>query len=98
MTTFLVRYLSSLLHPFRLDFKTRYISLCNLICSLQSWDAFFRNATNGAQPGAAYTSPPNLAPYNKNEVPLTALVPASGGMPSISSGLSYTHELKLIEP
>ncbi|KAL0840504.1 hypothetical protein ABMA28_015739 [Loxostege sticticalis] len=51
-----------------------------------SWDAFFRNATNGAQPGAAYTSPPNLAPYNKNEVPLTALVPASGGMPSISSG------------
>ncbi|XP_063839469.1 2-oxoglutarate dehydrogenase complex component E1 isoform X2 [Ostrinia nubilalis] len=51
-----------------------------------SWDAFFRNATNGAQPGAAYTSPPNLAPYNKNEVPLTALVPASGGMPSIASG------------
>ncbi|KAM3962956.1 oxoglutarate dehydrogenase Nc73EF isoform 2-T3 [Aphomia sociella] len=51
-----------------------------------SWDAFFRNATNGAQPGAAYTSPPNLAPYNKNEVPLTALVPTSGGMPSISAG------------
>ncbi|CAH2992068.1 unnamed protein product [Chilo suppressalis] len=51
-----------------------------------SWDAFFRNATAGAQPGAAYTSPPNLAPYNKNEVPLTALVPASGGFPSISSG------------
>ncbi|CAG9785174.1 unnamed protein product [Diatraea saccharalis] len=51
-----------------------------------SWDAFFRNATAGAQPGAAYTSPPNLAPYNKNEVPLTALVPASGGMPSIASG------------
>ncbi|XP_059048420.1 2-oxoglutarate dehydrogenase complex component E1 isoform X1 [Achroia grisella] len=51
-----------------------------------SWDAFFRNATNGAQPGAAYTSPPNLAPYNRNEVPLTALVPTSGGMPSISAG------------
>ncbi|XP_013188262.1 2-oxoglutarate dehydrogenase complex component E1 isoform X3 [Amyelois transitella] len=51
-----------------------------------SWDAFFRNATAGAQPGAAYTSPPNLAPYNKNEVPLTALVPASAGMPSISAG------------
>ncbi|KAJ0179990.1 hypothetical protein K1T71_004581 [Dendrolimus kikuchii] len=51
-----------------------------------SWDAFFRNATNGAQPGAAYTPPPNLAPYNKNEVPLTSLVPASGGMPSISAG------------
>lgn len=51
-----------------------------------SWDAFFRNATNGAQPGAAYTSPPNLAPYNKNEVPLTALVPTSGGMSSISAG------------
>ncbi|XP_026328900.1 2-oxoglutarate dehydrogenase, mitochondrial isoform X2 [Hyposmocoma kahamanoa] len=51
-----------------------------------SWDAFFRNATNGAQPGAAYQSPPNLAPYSKNEVPLTSLVPASGGMPSISAG------------
>ncbi|KAI8428547.1 hypothetical protein MSG28_007312 [Choristoneura fumiferana] len=51
-----------------------------------SWDAFFRNASAGAQPGAAYTSPPNLAPYSKNEVPLTALVPASGGMPSISAG------------
>ncbi|XP_037874726.1 2-oxoglutarate dehydrogenase complex component E1 isoform X1 [Bombyx mori] len=51
-----------------------------------SWDAFFRNATNGAQPGAAYTPPPNLAPYNKNEVPLTSLVPSSGGMPSISAG------------
>ncbi|XP_053602563.1 2-oxoglutarate dehydrogenase complex component E1 isoform X5 [Plodia interpunctella] len=51
-----------------------------------SWDAFFRNATAGAQPGSAYTAPPNLAPYNKNEVPLTALVPASGGMPSISAG------------
>ncbi|XP_049866076.1 2-oxoglutarate dehydrogenase complex component E1 isoform X2 [Pectinophora gossypiella] len=50
-----------------------------------SWDAFFRNATNGAQPGAAYTSPPNLAPYNRNEVPLTSLVP-SGGMPSIAAG------------
>ncbi|XP_023951285.2 2-oxoglutarate dehydrogenase complex component E1 isoform X5 [Bicyclus anynana] len=51
-----------------------------------SWDAFFRNATNGAQPGVAYTPPPNLAPYSKNEVPLTSLVPASGGMPSISAG------------
>ncbi|XP_063379306.1 2-oxoglutarate dehydrogenase complex component E1 isoform X3 [Cydia fagiglandana] len=51
-----------------------------------SWDAFFRNATAGAAPGAAYTSPPNLAPYNKNEMPLSALVPASGGMPSISAG------------
>ncbi|XP_037299470.1 2-oxoglutarate dehydrogenase, mitochondrial isoform X1 [Manduca sexta] len=51
-----------------------------------SWDAFFRNATNGAQPGAAYTPPPNLAPYNKNEVPLTSLVPTSGGMPSIAAG------------
>ncbi|KOB77372.1 putative 2-oxoglutarate dehydrogenase e1 subunit, partial [Operophtera brumata] len=51
-----------------------------------SWDAFFRNATAGAQPGSAYTSPPNLAPYNRNEVPLTSLVPASAGMPSISSG------------
>lgn len=54
---------------------------------MQSWDAFFRNATNGAQPGAAYTPPPNLAPYNRNEVPLTSLVPTSGGMPSISAGL-----------
>ncbi|XP_068630542.1 2-oxoglutarate dehydrogenase complex component E1 isoform X2 [Battus philenor] len=51
-----------------------------------SWDAFFRNATNGAQPGVAYTPPPNLAPYSKNEVPLTSLVPASAGMPSIASG------------
>ncbi|XP_026486032.1 2-oxoglutarate dehydrogenase complex component E1 isoform X2 [Vanessa tameamea] len=51
-----------------------------------SWDAFFRNATNGAQPGVAYTPPPNLAPYSKNEVPLTSLVPASGGMPSIAAG------------
>lgn len=51
-----------------------------------SWDAFFRNATNGAQPGVAYTPPPNLAPYNKNEVPLTSLVPAAGGMSSISAG------------
>ncbi|XP_045493691.1 2-oxoglutarate dehydrogenase, mitochondrial isoform X3 [Colias croceus] len=51
-----------------------------------SWDAFFRNATNGAQPGVAYTPPPNLAPYSKNEVPLTSLVPAAGGMPSIASG------------
>lgn len=51
-----------------------------------SWDAFFRNATNGAQPGVAYTAPPNLAPYSKNEVPLTSLVPASGGMPSIAAG------------
>ncbi|XP_041976105.1 2-oxoglutarate dehydrogenase, mitochondrial isoform X3 [Aricia agestis] len=51
-----------------------------------SWDAFFRNATAGAQPGVAYTSPPNLAPYNKNEVPLTSLVPAIGGSTSISSG------------
>ncbi|XP_045446237.1 2-oxoglutarate dehydrogenase, mitochondrial [Melitaea cinxia] len=51
-----------------------------------SWDAFFRNATNGAQPGVAYTAPPNLAPYSKNEVPLTSLVPASGGMPSITAG------------
>ncbi|XP_072940890.1 2-oxoglutarate dehydrogenase complex component E1 isoform X3 [Epargyreus clarus] len=51
-----------------------------------SWDAFFRNATAGAQPGVAYTSPPNLAPYSKNEVPLTSLVPAAGGMPSIAAG------------
>ncbi|KAJ8732629.1 hypothetical protein PYW07_015228 [Mythimna separata] len=51
-----------------------------------SWDAFFRNATAGAQPGTAYTSPPNLSPYNKNEVPLTSLVPAGAGMPSISAG------------
>ncbi|XP_013141239.1 PREDICTED: 2-oxoglutarate dehydrogenase, mitochondrial isoform X2 [Papilio polytes] len=51
-----------------------------------SWDAFFRNATAGAQPGVAYTPPPNLAPYAKNEVPLTSLVPASAGMPSIASG------------
>lgn len=51
-----------------------------------SWDAFFRNATAGAGPGAAYQSPPNLSPYNKNEVPLSSLVPAAGGLPSISSG------------
>ncbi|XP_047020828.1 2-oxoglutarate dehydrogenase, mitochondrial isoform X2 [Helicoverpa zea] len=51
-----------------------------------SWDAFFRNATNGAQPGSAYTAPPNLAPYNKNEVPLTSLVPSGAGMPSIAAG------------
>lgn len=51
-----------------------------------SWDAFFRNATAGAQPGTAYTAPPNLAPYNKNEVPLTSLVPAGAGMPSIAAG------------
>ncbi|CAK1604059.1 unnamed protein product [Parnassius mnemosyne] len=51
-----------------------------------SWDAFFRNATNGAQPGLAYTPPPNLAPFSKNEVPLSSLVPASAGMPSIASG------------
>ncbi|XP_026729993.1 2-oxoglutarate dehydrogenase, mitochondrial isoform X2 [Trichoplusia ni] len=50
-----------------------------------SWDAFFRNATAGAQPGSAYTAPPNLAPYGKHEVPLTSLVPA-GGMPSIAAG------------
>lgn len=61
-----------------------YISDTELL--LQSWDAFFRNATNGAQPGAAYTPPPNLAPYSKNEVPLNSLVPAGGGMPSISAG------------
>ncbi|KAH9644300.1 hypothetical protein HF086_003799 [Spodoptera exigua] len=53
---------------------------------LSSWDAFFRNATAGAQPGTAYTAPPNLAPYNKNEVPLTSLVPAGAGMPSIAAG------------
>lgn len=58
--------------------------ICLLL--LQSWDAFFRNATAGAQPGAAYTPPPNLAPYAKNEVPLTSLVPA-GGLTSISAGL-----------
>ncbi|CAG5027398.1 unnamed protein product [Parnassius apollo] len=51
-----------------------------------SWDAFFRNATNGAQPGVAYTPPPNLAPFSRNEVPLSSLVPASAGMPSIASG------------
>lgn len=27
----------------------------------QSWDTFFRNASQGAQPGHAYQSPPSLA-------------------------------------
>ncbi|XP_077285612.1 oxoglutarate dehydrogenase Nc73EF isoform X2 [Arctopsyche grandis] len=50
-----------------------------------SWDAFFRNAAGGSPPGAAYQSPPGLAPPPRNTIPLSALVP-SGGMsgPSLS--------------
>ena len=31
---------------------------------LQSWDAFFRNASSGSPPGHAYTSPPSLRPFS----------------------------------
>lgn len=33
------------------------INLSLAVLSLQSWDAFFRNANAGAPPGAAYQSP-----------------------------------------
>lgn len=34
--------------------------ICWLVLSLQSWDAFFRNANAGVPPGAAYQSPSTL--------------------------------------
>ncbi|XP_065574167.1 2-oxoglutarate dehydrogenase complex component E1-like [Artemia franciscana] len=40
-----------------------------------SWDAFFKSATAGAEPGAAYTRPPSLGSLKPNEVPISALVP-----------------------
>lgn len=43
-----------------------------------SWDAFFRNSTAGAGPGAAYQAPPSLAPSH-NQIPLGALLPLGGG-------------------
>ncbi|XP_066940532.1 2-oxoglutarate dehydrogenase-like, mitochondrial isoform X2 [Macrobrachium rosenbergii] len=48
----------------------------------QSWDTFFRNATRGAQPGQAYTSPPTLAEPTPHHVPLSALAPISAGPPA----------------
>lgn len=36
-------------------------SVCVIVYSLQSWDAFFRNATAGAAPGEAYSPPPSLS-------------------------------------
>ena len=42
------------------------------VFAFQSWDAFFRNASNGAAPGAAYVSPPSLA----SSVQVTAPSPA----------------------
>lgn len=50
----------------------------------QSWDAFFRSTSEGADPGAAYQSPP-LAPVQYVHVPvgsvpstaLTSLAPSS---------------------
>ena len=38
----------------------------------QSWDAFFRNATSGAPPGAAYVSPPSLASSVAKAAPFAA--------------------------
>lgn len=43
---------------------------------LQSWDAYFRSNT--------YCAPPSLAPMQRNHVPLSQLVPMSGG--ALSAG------------
>ncbi|KAK3858902.1 hypothetical protein Pcinc_034936 [Petrolisthes cinctipes] len=54
----------------------------------QSWDTFFRNATAGARPGEAYTSPPTLAEPTPHHVPLSSLAPAlssSGVAPAYAS-------------
>lgn len=51
-----------------------------------SWDAFFRNATGGAQPGLAYQAPPNIAGIGRNELPLTALLPSGSAASSIAAG------------
>lgn len=55
----------------------------------KSWDAFFRNTAGGAQPGEAYQRPPNLAPPDRNTLPLSAfaggaLVPS--GVPGMAMG------------
>ncbi|VVC92902.1 unnamed protein product [Leptidea sinapis] len=42
------------------------------------YNAWLNDPNSVHAPGVAYTSPPNLAPYSKNEVPLTSLVPVSG--------------------
>ncbi|XP_071546218.1 2-oxoglutarate dehydrogenase complex component E1 isoform X5 [Panulirus ornatus] len=42
----------------------------------QSWDTFFRNASAGARPGEAYTSPPSLAEPTPHHVPLSSIAPA----------------------
>jgi 2-oxoglutarate dehydrogenase E1 component len=39
---------------------------------MQSWDSFFRSTYGGAEPGEAYTRPPNLAPPEANTLPLSA--------------------------
>ena len=43
--------------------------LISLYCFLQSWDTFFRNASNGLGPGLAYQSPPGIGvksiPYSE---------------------------------
>ncbi|KAF9814051.1 hypothetical protein SFRURICE_004398 [Spodoptera frugiperda] len=53
-----------------------------------SWlaDSSSVHALELACPAQPYTRDRILSPYNKNEVPLTSLVPAGAGMPSIAAG------------
>lgn len=44
----------------------------------KSWDVFFRNTSNGAEPGAAYTSPPSLT----SSVTAMPAMPAMPGVPA----------------
>jgi len=60
-----------------LDWKLIHVNCCsNFSCAYwQSWDVFFRNARDGAPPGAAYISPPAIRPFGA-----VATVPATGAM------------------
>lgn len=58
-----------------------------LVSCFQSWDSFFRSSSAGAQPGAAYQSPPSLAEPGRNQVPFSSIVPYLGGaMPALGGG------------
>lgn len=52
------------------------------IFRIQSWDAFFKSATAGAQPGQAYQSPPSLAGSSPSP-PLPSQGVAPNGAPAL---------------
>lgn len=59
-----------------------------LVLYLQSWDVFFRNATQGAPPGVAYSAPPSIS---------TSVNKLAGMVQSTAVGFPGVVDTKLID-